>query len=271
MKKVLFLFGIIATLLTSCEVSNDTVKNATIKVTSKSEITVAGGNAQGIITYELLSPIEGATVEASANVTWINSFDFSQMGKIGYKVDANPTYDKREGVITISYNGYNTNITLTQSGKVRPEEVKSEAPYILGHYFGDYANINYNYYLVLSESDYDVNGSFYAAGYKYFLDIYSDQRPTDYSNIRVPNGVYTFNPDNDGREGTFLESFSVYKVYDERGIQIEEKSFVEGSLTVTDDMVKLEVIFADDVNLHVITYSGDYTMLDKRSESGAIY
>ena len=90
MKKVLFLFGIIATLLTSCEVSNDTVKNATIKVTSKSEITVAGGNAQGIITYELLSPIEGATVEASANVTWINSFDFSQMGKIGYKVISTP-------------------------------------------------------------------------------------------------------------------------------------------------------------------------------------
>lgn len=272
MKKVLFLCSIIATLLVSCELGNDPIKNdATIKITSKSEITVGNGNAQGIITYELLSPVAGITIEATANVAWINSFDFSQMGKIGYKVDANSTYDERTGVITISYNGYDTNLTLTQSGKTRPEEIKSEAPYILGHYYGDYANINYNYYLVLSESDYDANGSFYAAGYKYFLDIYSEERPADYNNIRVPNGVYTFNIDNDGRAGTFLESFSIYKVYDESGMEVEERPYSEGTLTVTDDMVKLEVVFADDVNLQVVTYSGDYTMIDKRSESGAIY
>ena len=87
----------------------------------------------------------------------------------------------------------------------------------------------------------------------------------------VPNGVYTFNPDNDGKAGTFLESYSVYKEYDATGYQVDEKSYAEGTLTVTDDMIKLEVIFEGDTDLYVVTYEGDYTMIDKRSECGAIY
>ena len=87
----------------------------------------------------------------------------------------------------------------------------------------------------------------------------------------MPNGVYTFNPNNDGKAGTFLESYSLYKKYDISGAQVEERVYSEGTLTVTDDMIKLEVVFADETNLYVVTYNGDYTMMDKRSESGAIY
>ena len=193
------------------------------------------------------------------------------MGKIGYKVDANPTYDPRSGIVTISYGTDEIAINFTQKGKQRPEEVKVEAAYALGHYFGDYANINYNYYLVLSSSDYDSNNSFYAAGTKFFLDIYAEDRPEDYSHIRVPNGVYTFNPNNDGKAGTFLESYSVYKEYDINGYQLDEKSYTEGTLTVTDEMIKLEVMFEGETNIYVVTYEGDYSMVDKRYESGAIY
>ena len=226
----------------------------------------------GIITYTIDTPVEGATVEAVADVEWINSFDYSQMGKIGYKVAANATYDERQGVVTVNYNGkVATTITFKQAGKQRPNEVAIEAGYALGHYFGDYANINYNYYLVLSTSDYDANGSFYAAGEKFFLDIYAAERPEDYNHIRVPNGVYTFNPNNDGQAGTFLESYSLYKEYDINGYQVDEKPFSEGTLTVTDDQIKLEVIFENEVDIYVVTYNGDYAMLDKRSEAGGIY
>ncbi|MBR6544051.1 MAG: hypothetical protein IKT66_01390, partial [Alistipes sp.] len=89
--------------------------------------------------------------------------------------------------------------------------------------------------------------------------------------IRVPNGVYTFNPDNDGRAGTFLESFSLYKEYDLSGVQIGEESYEEGTLTVTDDLVKLEVRFVNENKLRVLTYDGEYTLLDRRSEAGSIY
>lgn len=271
MKKVLFIFCIIATILTACEKGENVAGESLLKVTSNTEISVGYGNAQGIITYELINPIVGETVEAIANVEWINSFDYSIMGKIGYKVDANGSYEGRAGVITIYYGGQSTDITLTQSAKPRPEEVNIEVPYLLGHYYGDYAGLNYNYYLVFSESNYDSKDSFYSAGYKYFVDIYSSERPEDYNNIRVPNGVYTFNPDNDGRAGTFLESYSLYKEYNLSGAQIGEESYEEGTLTVTDDLVKLEVRFVNENKLRVLTYDGEYKLLDRRSEAGSIY
>lgn len=271
MRKILAIFSVIATLLTACDTVDSNVVTPSFEITSKQNISVGSGNAQGIITYTLTNPVVGVSIEAEANVDWINSFDFSQMGKIGYKVDANPTYDERNGVITVTYNNYSVELTLKQAGKVRPEEKKIEAPYLLGHYFGDYTGYNYNYYLVLSESDYDDNGSFYRAGYKYFLDIYSEERPADYNNIRVPNGVYTFNPNNDGAAGTFLESFSIYKEYDSTGIEVAEHPYQEGVLTVTDDLVKLEVKFTDEDSLYTVTFSGDYTMQDRRSEAGGIY
>ena len=99
----------------------------------------------------------------------------------------------------------------------------------------------------------------------------AEERPEDYNNIRIPNGVYTFNPNNDGKAGTFLESYSLYKEYDINGYQVDEKAFSEGTLTITDDMIKLEVVFDGETDLYILTYEGDYAMMDKRSESGAIF
>ena len=275
MKKFFALCGIVATLLVACEAvdnkTNTPEETPSFTITSKTDISINAGSTMGFINYTINTPVEGATIEATADVEWIGSFDYSQMGRIGYKVEANTSYDAREGKVTVSYNGTSVVIALTQAGKVRPEEIAVNVDYALGHYFGDYANINYNYYLVLSTSDYDADGSFYAAGEKFFLDIYAEERPEDYNNIRVPNGVYTFNPNNDGKAGTFLESYSLYKKYDINGTQVEERSYSEGTLTVTDDMIKLEVVFDDEINLYVVTYNGDYTMIDKRSEVGAIY
>ncbi|MBR5200988.1 MAG: BACON domain-containing protein [Alistipes sp.] len=275
MKKFFALCGIVATLLVACEAvdnkTNTPEETSSFTITSKTDISINAGSTMGFITYTINTPVEGATIEATADAEWIGSFDYSQMGKIGYKVEANTSYDAREGKVTVSYNGTSVVIALTQAGKARPEEITVNVDYALGHYFGDYANINYNYYLVLSTSDYDANGSFYAAGEKFFLDIYAEERPEDYNNIRVPNGVYTFNPNNDGKAGTFLQSYSLYKKYDISGAEVDERAYSEGTLTVTDDMIKLEVVFDDEINLYVVTYNGDHTMIDKRSECGAIY
>lgn len=271
MKKLFALCGIVATLLVACGPIEDGSEEVQFAVTSKTDVSIGSGNTMGIISYTIYNPVEGATVEASSSVEWIGSFDFSQMGKIVYKVEANPTYDERNGVITVTFNNYSVEVNIKQAGKVRPEEKKIEAPYLLGHYYGDYAGYNYNYYLVLSESDYDATDEFTNEGYKFFLDIYSEERPADYNNIRVPNGVYTFNINNDGEAGTFLESFSIYKEYDSTGMEVAERPYQEGVLTVTDDLVKLEIKFTDEENLYVVTYSGDYTMLDRRSAAGGIY
>ncbi len=270
------LFALCALVVTACEPitsgGDDHTTSAALTITSNREISVSSGSVMGIITYTLDNPVMGASVEVTSDKEWVHSFDYSQMGKIGYKVDANQTYDERHANITVSYDGKEVAIlTLKQAGKKRPEEVNIEAPYLLGHYYGDYAGYNYNYYLVFSESDYAANDEFNSEGYKYFLDIYSEECPADYNNIRVPNGVYTFNVNNDGQAGTFLESFSIYKEYDNSGMEIAEHPYSEGVLTVTDDLVKLEIKFEDEENLYVVTYDGDYAMMDKRSAAGGIY
>ena len=271
MKKLFAMLLVCLTVFTACEPVSEEVPSS-ITLTSNSDVKLNSGSAMGIITYTINIPVAGYEVKAVANVEWINSFDYSQMGKIGYKVDANPTYEPREAVVTLSYGSDSLTINFTQKGMERPEEVNIEAPYLLGHYYGDYANNgNYNYYLVFSESNYDSTGGFQAAGYKYFLDIYSTERAADYNNIRVPDGVYTFNPRNDGEAGTFLESFSIYKEYDINGMEVGEKKYKTGALTVEGNNIKLELTFEDENKIYIVTYTGDYDMKDMRSSSGGIY
>ena len=201
------------------------------------------------------------------------------MGSIKFTVDENSSYDARQGIITVSYAEVDYTITVNQEGTPRPEEVTIEAPFLLGQYYGDYAqNNNYNYYVCLSENDYgqeDLNSpmKIWGSGYKFFLDIYSEERPADYEHIKIPNGVYTFNPNNDGAAGTFLESASIYKEFDSNGFEINQRLYLDGTLTVTDDLVKLEVTFDDpeDTDVYVVTFSNDYAMIDYRYMSGGIY
>ena len=250
--------------------NDDTTEDeASIILKSSDRITVTCNSVKGFIKYELINPKDNLSVEAVSSVEWITT-DTSMANQVNFSVEANELFYEREGVITVTYNTTSFDVTVIQPGAERSEEIHIEVPYVLGHYYGDYAKCNYNYYLVFSESNYDSNNSFYAEGYKFFVDIYATEHPEDYSYIRIPNGVYTFNPDNDGRAETFLESFSIYKVYDSNGIQVDEKNYSEGILTVTDNLLKLEVKFINDIDLYVVTFSGDYNMLDMRSVAGGL-
>lgn len=284
MKKLFFLLSLCVFAATACETEtdihqdNNDNQNEQPNEPSTSEpelylgkdnITVGCGSSMSNVSYSIENPVEGLSVVATTNVEWIHSFNYVNKGKVGFSISANESYDERVGVITVTYGEASATLTVTQSGQVRPEEVAITAPYLLGHYFGDYANEAYNYYIVLSESNYDSKNSFYAGGWKYFLDVYSSIHPTDYTNIRIPNGVYTLNTNNDGKAGTFLSYYSIYKEYNSNGTERAEREYKSGTLTVSDDLVKLEVTFTDGTDMHIVSYSGDYTILDMRSQSGS--
>lgn len=235
----------------------------------KDSITVGSGSSMSTISYSITDPVDGLTIEATADVEWIHSFNYVNTGKIGFSTSANESYEERVGVITVTYGSASATATVTQSAQARPQIVNITAPYLLGHYFGDYANEAFNYYIVLSESNYDANKSFYAGGWKYFLDVYASTHPTDYTKIRIPNGVYTLNTNNDGKAGTFLSYYSIYKEYNSNGTERAEREYKSGKLTVTDELITLDVTFTDGTDNHVVTYSGDYTIIDCRSQSGS--
>ena len=284
MKRLFQLLLLCAFIATACEISTDVNQDNNGNTSEepnqpsipeydiylgKDNIAVGSGSSMSNVSYSIENPVDGLSVVATADVEWIHSFNYMNKGKVGFSISANESYDERVGVITVTYGEASATLTVTQSGQVRPEEIAITAPYLLGHYFGDYANEAYNYYIVLSESNYDSSNSFYAGGWKYFLDLYLDIHPTDYTNIRIPNGVYTLNTNNDGKAGTFLSYYSIYKEYNSNGTERAEREYKSGKLTVSDDLVKLEVTFTDGTDMHIVSYSGDYTILDMRSATGS--
>ena len=249
-------------------VEKPSTNNGVIIITSDDEITVSNGSSMKYISYSLKNKVEGLSVKASADVEWIHSFNYSNAGRIGFTVEASNLFSERIGIITVTYGEDSATVTVIQTGKVHPQEIEISAAYLLGHYYGNYSNSSYCYYIALSDSNYGANNSLNTGGWRYFIDLYSSERPTDYNNIRIPNGTYTFDPKNNGRAGTFLESYSIYKEYSANGVETNQRIYADGTLTVTDDLVKLEVIFTDGTEMHVVTYSGDYTIIDYRSQSG---
>lgn len=235
---------------------------------SRESISVGKGNGMGSVSYTIENPTEDLTVEATADVAWINSFSYKS-DKIEFSIDANPLYEERTGTITVTYGEASDSVTIIQAAQVKQKEIEITAPYLIGEYYGDYACANYNYYIAFSSSDYDANipKPLYAPGWKYFLDIYAATPPTDYNNIRIPNGVYTFTLEG-GIANSLFGKYSIYKEYDNSGFEIDERTYAEATLTVTDDLVKLEVVFEDSNDKYIVTYSGDYNILDKRDQSG---
>lgn len=241
-----------------------------IFIASNDTISLSRHSSTLSITYDIINPVEGLSVEASANVNWIHSFKINNdRKKVNFTTDASLSLTDRTGIITLTYGESTATVTVIQAGEVELEEVAITAPYLLGHYYGDYAGANkYGYYIVLSESNYTSDLMFNAQGWKYYVDLYTQIPPTDYTHIRVPNGVYTLNLENDGRVNTFMSSFSLYKEYNANGFGIKEREYTSGVLTATNDLVQLEVSFKDGTDLHIVTYSGDYSMVDYRAQSG---
>jgi hypothetical protein len=278
MKRIISLLSLCVLFAISCDKPTDdtngitpnkpSAPTTTITILSES-ISVGKGNGMGDLTYTIENPIDGFTVVASADVEWIHSFTYKASNKVGFSIDANPLYEERSGVITVTYGDSTASATVTQAGKDPQNEIEVVAPYLIGEYYGDYASSNYNFYVAFSSSDYDAKKPLYGAGWKYFLDIYASDAPADYTNIRIPNGVYTLTS-NGGVANTLFDHYSIYKEYSSLYAEISQRSYDTATLTVTDDLVMLEVVFNDSTDKYIVKYSGDYTILDKRNQSGGV-
>ena len=137
MKRLFSIFCIFAMLLTSCENNIVEEGNQSIKLTSQDVVSVGCGSSMGFITYEILSPKEGATVEATADVEWIGDFNYKQMGKIMYNVEKNPLEEKRTGVITVMYDGKTAfTVTINQAENPAPTKKTITDFQLTGKYYG---------------------------------------------------------------------------------------------------------------------------------------
>ena len=84
-------------------------------VVEKSSISVASTGGPANLSYQILNPIDGKTITAVSNSTWVNNISTSVEGEITFSVDEN-SGAAREATLTISYEGA-TNVTVTVQQK----------------------------------------------------------------------------------------------------------------------------------------------------------
>lgn len=86
-----------------------------LAVTSATTINVASAGDVPTITYSITNPVEGKSVTALADQTWVNEFDYTVAGEVSFLVDAN-TGAAREATVTLSYEGAESKtVTISQA------------------------------------------------------------------------------------------------------------------------------------------------------------
>lgn len=240
-----------------------------VRITSKTSVTIGSGSVMGQISYELINPVDGLTVEATANVDWIGEFDYKNMGRIGYKAERNPGETPRDGVITVSYGESSVDINVTQEGNPEPTIKNITMPQLMGSYYGIQQGANglLNYYLVFAEEGVSNNNYSVPNAKYYIIDLYLEDTatPADMNHITVPSGTYEIDKKNSPWPGSFKDTYSWYQINDETGMAPSKNQipYEEGSrLIVEDGKITLEAILTIDgiLETHIVTFEGDYSL-----------
>ena len=98
----------------------ETPKTPEFNLTSDETMEFTQDNAYGLITFEIVNPVAGASVTAKSNATWVKNFAVRQAnGEIAFEVEAN-TGAAREAEITATYGMLEFKVTVKQAEYVAP-------------------------------------------------------------------------------------------------------------------------------------------------------
>lgn len=227
-------------------------------LTKEVNVPSQGGNFE--IEYEIVNPVEGTAIIASAlsGTDWISGIDTSDDGKVIFTADANDGTAQRHSGIILSYGEVTTTVPVSQEGRpASGYDVEFDAELFYGIYYGDYfvdGVANYWFYLMDKEM---VNDVMSPEGTYYRIDLYGPFAD-DPDNAFVPEGTYTYDPASTCAEGTFTKSYSYLIITDASG-KGHVSEYQDATLTVTrdGDVFTYELIATIDGKKHRVTYTGE--------------
>ena len=234
---------------------------AKITITSGETIEVKRTGCKAIIEYTLegKNPDDYIFVKSDAN--WIYSMDTMDDGEIELGIATNTTGKARETVVTIGYGTATASTTLRQAGD---GEIVFEAPILCGEYLGDALTPGVgNYWFFITDRGFDEEANSLPNATYYRIDAYGPIS-TNVDYIKIPNGTYTFDPNNTCAEWTFTAEYSGFWVTDADARRDKINPFEEGTLTVEDGKVTLSVKVNGE--MHTAIYEGNATLIDNRGE-----
>ena len=255
-------YTIIAAVKNSKAVEKKEIKMTTIAATeqttqfkrkSEAEVELTADGGKGEIEYEIINPVEGTEVEATADVVWIT---VTAGEKIAYVVEGNTTEEPREGKITATYGDLSFEVKVKQAGKEPvdnpTEEVSFTATVYEVHYYGTQYSAAYNYQVYLSDNGLNENGHYKQNGTYYMFDIYAADSAEN-NQFTLPNGKYTASDTSNA--GTFgLGDYGAcIKVVD--GVPTYYL-YTQGTVTVTDGKIEAKVM-VEDGTIHNVVFEGN--------------
>ena len=90
-------------------------------LTSEETLNFGASGGEGVVTYTLENPVEGVEVVASANVDWIDGFEYGD--NVKFEVAVNSLLDAREGVVTLQYSALSIEVKVCQAAATAPDLV----------------------------------------------------------------------------------------------------------------------------------------------------
>ncbi len=108
----------------------ETPATPVLTITTTAPIEVGAEGDVATVAYTITNPIASQSVTASADETWVNTFDYSEAGKVSFVVDANNTGAAREATVTLSYDvatAQTIKISQAAGEVVEPENPGTEA------------------------------------------------------------------------------------------------------------------------------------------------
>lgn len=199
------------------------------------------------VNYVLANPVEGAELLLESDVDWVSDPDYSVDGKITVTVAPNMDNVDRNANLHVTYT-YGEGLVLEDDvvlHQVYAYDVNSVlADFSGGYFYGRESNYA-NYAMYLSDLGTDESGTFVAGCTVYRLDIHSDAEPTDWTDITIPEGTYTFD-DLDGMTSFYGkvnaagDAWETYVYIDDCTINVTrdgDNTVIEGTVTTSDGLV----------------------------------
>ena len=210
------------------------VPNPVLTLTSDATMPYTYEGGAGTITYTLEDPKPGVEVTATCAQEWIT--DITVGDQITFNVAANEATEAREATIAVAYGDLGFNVTVVQEGD---PAITFAAAVLSAEYYGTAYSDYYNYFVSLSDIGFDEDGYALPNATYFQVDLYSTVEAGS-GDLRIPDGVYTFDANDTFEAGTFSAEYSKLVITNEMG-DGDIIYFVGGTMTVTSEGIVLVV------------------------------
>ena len=271
MKKI-FIVAVIALMSLTFACNRKTV----FELTSDSVINVpyVGGNYT--ITYNLESKVDDVVNAITDDKNMITSIDTQTDGFVYITVSENLATETRETSIMLSYGNLCFNVDVEQEANPGepetpvdpdPEEpdpedpedptINIEADILMGNYYGDDLIGGLGHYWIILSDGGIVNGNLVPNSEFFRLDLLGPMA-TDESDIKIPDGYYTFDANNSFTEYTILNLGSSDYCYVDNNNEAWSTTLTSATLIVDGNIITLNAtVNGQD---YIVIYNDEYQL-----------